>query len=64
MLGHNTLVKPLHFRGHKGPIKKAYVHWASKGSNPLDILFYVMVHHTVVNALKGTINLKALHPGQ
>jgi hypothetical protein len=39
MLGHSTLRKPLHFRGHKGTIKKAYVHRASKGSNPLDILF-------------------------
>jgi hypothetical protein len=40
MLGHNTLRKHLHFRGHKGPVKKAYVHQASKGSSPLDILFH------------------------
>jgi hypothetical protein len=26
--------------GNKGPVKKAYVHRASKGSNPLGILFY------------------------
>jgi hypothetical protein len=40
MLGHNTVRKHLHFRGHKGPVKNAYVHRASKGLNPLDILFY------------------------
>ena len=41
MLGHSTVRKHLHFGGHKGPVKKAYVHRASKGSNPLGILFYV-----------------------
>jgi hypothetical protein len=40
MLGHNTLRKHLHSGGHKRPVKKAYVHQASKGSNPLGILFY------------------------
>jgi hypothetical protein len=38
MLGHTTLRKHLHFGGHKGPVRKAYVHRASKGSNPLGVL--------------------------
>jgi hypothetical protein len=30
-------------RGYKGPVKKAYVHRASKTLNPLDILLYMLV---------------------
>jgi hypothetical protein len=41
MLGHNTLRKDLFSRGHKRPVKKAYVYQASKGSNPLDIIFFL-----------------------
>jgi hypothetical protein len=53
MLGHNTVRKHLHFRGHKGSVKKAYVHRAFKGSNPLYILFYstALKMATVYNAV-------------
>jgi hypothetical protein len=44
MLGHNTVRKHMHFRGHKEPVKKAYVHRASKGSNSLHFLFYSNGH--------------------
>jgi hypothetical protein len=52
MLGHNTLRKHLHFRGHKGSVKKAYVHRACKGSNPLDILFYSILESYIEAATK------------
>jgi hypothetical protein len=40
--------KHLHLRGYKGPVKKAYVHRASKGSNPLYILFYSILGRNYV----------------
>jgi hypothetical protein len=41
ILGNNTK-KASAFWVAKRAVKKAYVHWASKGSNPLGIVFYSM----------------------
>ena len=41
ILGNNTK-KASAFWVAQRAVKKAYVHWASKGSNPLGILFYSM----------------------
>jgi hypothetical protein len=42
---------------HKGPVKKAYVHWDWKGSNPFIILIYSTQKHYSIyyNRMKGCI---------
>jgi hypothetical protein len=51
MLGHSTLRKHLLFGGHKGLVKKAYVHRASKGSNPLGVLLFIQHQSQAVQEL-------------
>jgi hypothetical protein len=40
--------------GHKGPVKKAYVHWEWKALNSLIILFYSILLH-IVYKLSGCV---------
>jgi len=34
-----------HIMGHKAPVRKTYMHWDQKRSNPYTILFYYILVH-------------------